>query len=84
MTKGYSRILTEAELEADPRSPVCYLPNVIALHDDKLDKYRMCQDATAKVKGHSLNRYLLSGPDNLNNFVRFYFCPLKALHIFFF
>ena len=66
---GYSRILTEAELEADPRSPVCYLPNVIARHDDKPDKYRVCQDATAKVKGHSLNRYLLSGPDNLNNLI---------------
>ena len=67
--KGYSRILTKDELEADPRSPVCYLPNVIALHDDKPNKYRVCQDATAKVKGHSLNRYLLSGPDNLNNLV---------------
>ena len=61
---GHSRVLTS--LETLPGSPVCYLPNLIVLHPDKPGKFRVCQDAAAQVKGHSLNKYLLTGPDNLN------------------
>ena len=35
----------------------------------KPDKLRVVPDASAKYKGHSLNAYLLVGPDLLNNLV---------------
>ena len=38
-------------------------------HAEKPGKYRVTQDAAAKVHGHSLNHYLLNGPDLLNKLV---------------
>ena len=64
---GHSRVLTD--LKTKPGSPVCYLPNLVVLHPDKPGKFRVCQDAAAEVKGHSLNNYLHSGPDNMNNII---------------
>ena len=57
------------DLDALEASPVCYLPNHIVVRPDKPGKFRICQDAAACVNGHCLNKYLLSGPDVLNNLV---------------
>ena len=40
----------------------------MVLHPDKPGKFRVCQGAAAQVIGHSLNKYLLSGPDIKNFF----------------
>ena len=64
---GHARILDT--LEADPGSPVCYIPNHIVTHPDKPGKFRVCQDAASRVNGHCLNQYLLGGPDTLNSIV---------------
>ena len=67
LSLGHAKILTD--LDAPEASPVCYLPNHIVVRPDKPGKFRICQDAAARVNGHCLNKYLLSGPDVLNNLV---------------
>ena len=62
---GHAKILTD--LSAPEASPVCYLPNHVVTRPDKPGKFRICQDAAARVNGHFLNKYLHTGPDVLNN-----------------
>ena len=64
LDNGYSKIITDES--APPESPVCYLANHIALHDEKPGKFRVCQDAAGKVNGKCLNDFLLTGPDVMN------------------
>ena len=61
---GHARVLND--LSAPEESPVFYMPNLVVLHPDKPNKFRICQDAAARVKGYSLNDFLLDGPDVMN------------------
>ena len=56
-------------LEHAEDSPLCYLPVHVALHPEKPLKFRICMDGASKVGPHSLNKYLLSGPDFFNRLV---------------
>ena len=67
LSLGHSRVITD--LSAPPESPICYLPNLIVTYPDKPGKYRICQDGAATIQGHSLNKYLCSGPDLFNNLI---------------
>ena len=67
LEQGHAKILEN--LEAPENSPICYLPNHIVTRPDKPGKFRICQDAAARVGKHFLNKYLLSGPDFLNKLV---------------
>ena len=67
LEEGHARIIPN--LEAPKEAPVCYLPNHIVTKPDKPGKFRICQDAAAKVGKHFLNRYLFGGPDLLNNLI---------------
>jgi len=50
-------------------SPVCYLANHIVTRPDKPGKFRITQDAAAKMHGHCLNDYLITGPDVLSKLI---------------
>ena len=65
--QGFATIIPDHS--APPNSPVCYLANHLATHPDKPGKVRVTQDAAGTVKGQSLNKHLLGGPDMLNNLV---------------
>ena len=73
--QNYAVEIKDTTVDSD--NPVCYLPNLVVLHPDKPGKFRVCQDAAAQVSGifegklrkHSLNTYLHSGPDNLQKLV---------------
>ena len=65
--KGYAREIPDHS--APPGSPVVYLPLLVVTRDDKPGKFRVCQDAAAKVKGVSLNKHLLNGPNVLNDLI---------------
>ena len=68
IAQGHVTVLED--LSAPPGAPVCYLPTILVTRDDKPGKVRICLDAAARVGGgHSLNKYLHSGPDFLNNLV---------------
>ena len=54
------------DLSAPEGAPVWYMPDLVVLHPDKPGKFRVCQDASAKSGGRSLNDYLLDGPDVMN------------------
>ena len=60
-------------LDAPDDAPVCYLPNLVVTKPDKPGKFRICQDAAARVGKHSLNSYLFSGPDLLNKLITIIF-----------
>ncbi|XP_055590388.1 uncharacterized protein LOC129742511 [Uranotaenia lowii] len=65
VAKGYARRATTDELEnSDPRK-VWYLPLGVVVNPKKPGKVRMVWDASAMVKGVSLNTMLLKGPDQL-------------------
>ena len=68
---GYVKVIPNHSADAD--SPVCYLANHIVLHDDKPGKFRITQDAAAKVRGHRLNDYVLTGPDLLAKLISILF-----------
>ena len=71
----YSEFIAEmlkeghAELAVDAAKPgeVYYIPHHGVYHPRKPDKLRVVFDCSAKYQGHSLNDYLLSGPDLTNN-----------------
>ena len=64
---GHARVLDN--LEVAEGSPVCYLPIHVVVKPNRPGKFRVCQDAAARVGQHFLNKYLLSGPDFLNRLV---------------
>ena len=68
---GYVKIIPDHS--ADPDSPVCHLANHIVLHDDKPGKFCITQNAAAKVRGHRLNDYVLTGPDLLAKLISILF-----------
>ena len=61
---GYARVIPDHT--AQPGSPTCHLPLLVVTRSDKPGK-SVCQDAAAKVKEVSLNKYLLNEPKILNN-----------------
>ncbi|XP_052873633.1 uncharacterized protein LOC128278951 [Anopheles cruzii] len=64
--KGYIRRLTEKEVNAKgPRD--WYLPIFPVINPNKPDKIRIVFDAAAEVNGVSLNKCLLTGPDQLSS-----------------
>ena len=67
IAQGHVTVLQDLSAPAD--APVCYLPTILVTRDDKPGKVRICLDAAARSTGHSLNEYLHSGPDYLNNLV---------------
>ena len=69
MTIADDHIRVLDSLEAPIGHPVCYLPNLVVVKPNKPGKFRICQDAAAKVGVHSLNHYLFSGPDLLNKLI---------------
>ena len=69
MTIADDHIRVLDNLDAPPGSPVCYLPNLVVVKPNKPGKFRICQDAAAKVGKHSLNNFLFSGPDLLNKLI---------------
>ena len=64
---GHARVLQT--LEVPEGSPVCYLPIHVVVKPNRPGKFRVCQDAAAKVGPHFLNKYLLTGPDFFNRLV---------------
>ena len=67
LEEGHAIVLDS--LEAPDDSPVCYLPNLVVTKPNKPGKFRICQDAAARVGKHCLNKYLFSGPDLLNKLI---------------
>ena len=67
LEEGHARIIPN--LDAPKEAVVCYLPNHIVTKPDKPGKFRICQDASARVGKHYLNKYLFCGPDLLNNLI---------------
>ena len=65
---GHARIIDS--LEAPKNHVLCYLPNHVVVKPDKPGKFRICQDAAARVGNHYLNKYLFSGPDILNRLIK--------------
>ena len=59
VNSGYVEILEDHS--APPESPVAYLALHVVTKPDKPGKFRVTQDAAAKVGGISLNDYLLNG-----------------------
>ncbi|XP_036347850.1 uncharacterized protein LOC118757227, partial [Rhagoletis pomonella] len=68
LAKGSTKKLTAEEI-AVPREKIWYIPIFILTNPNKPAKIRMVWDAVAKVKGLSLNDFLLRGPDFLNPLV---------------
>ena len=67
IAKGQIQVLDQLEVPSD--RPVCYLANHVVTHPDKPGKYRICQDAAARVAGTCLNDLLLTGPDYMNSLI---------------
>jgi len=63
--EGHIKVVDDSKLPENQAE--YYMPVLVALHPDKPGKFRVCQDAAAKVKGVCLNGQLLKGPDYLNN-----------------
>ena len=68
LNKGYARILSTNEA-SNTTKRTWYLPHHGVIHPNKPGKVRICFDAASKFKGKSLNDYLITGPDLLNNLV---------------
>ena len=64
---GYARVIPN--YDAPPGSPVCCMALHVVVKPDKPGKFRVTQDAAAKVKGVSFNQHVLNGPDQLNNLI---------------
>ncbi|XP_058828364.1 uncharacterized protein LOC131688208 [Topomyia yanbarensis] len=63
--KGYAHKATDDELQKIDSSKVWYLPINVVLNPKKPGKIRLVWDASASVRGVSLNSLLLKGPDLL-------------------
>ena len=68
LDEGHARIIDT--LEAPNDHVICYLPNHVVVKPDKPGKFRICQDAAARVGPHFLNKYLFNGPDLLNRLIK--------------
>ena len=68
LSKGYARKLTKAEI-SNNNNRIRYLPHHPVMNPNKPCKVRTVLDAAAKYDGKSLNDYLITGPDLLNNLV---------------
>ena len=65
LKNGHAEPVPVAELTT-PR-PCWYLPHFGVYHSQKPEKIRMVFDSASEVKGVSLNKLLLSGPDLANS-----------------
>ena len=63
LSSGQAELVPHSELE---KEEVWYLPHHGVLSDNKPGKIRVVFDGSCMFQGHSLNQYLLQGPD-LNN-----------------
>ena len=68
IAKGFAeRVLHEQRPDDDGR--LWYIPHHGVYHPQKPDKIRIVFDCSATFMGHSLNKYLLQGPDLTNSLV---------------
>ena len=67
LAQGHVRILEN--LDAPAGAPVAYMPNLVVTHPGRPGKYRLCQDAKARTGKHSVNKYILNGPDLMTKLV---------------
>ena len=65
LEKGHAEPVLKTELSTS--TPRWYLPHFGVYHPQKTDKIRVVFDSAAEIKGTSLNKVLLSGPDLTNN-----------------
>ena len=68
ISKGYPTKI-ESTQGSQQNNITSYIPHHGVINQHKPDKLRVVFDASAKYKSHSLNDYLLVGPDLLNNLV---------------
>ena len=66
--KGYAKRVPESEIRAQNGS-VNYIPHHGVYNPKKPGKIRVVFDCSAKLKGESLNDYLLSGPNLTNTLI---------------
>ena len=65
--KGYVRKLSEEEVCTDSKV-TWYLPHRFVINSKKPDRLRRVYDASAKIRGQSLNDKMYTGPDYLSLF----------------
>ena len=58
---------------------VYYIPHHGVYHRKKPDKLRVVSDCSAKYQGHSLNDFLLSGPDPSPIIYLVYYCVSDSI-----
>ena len=68
ISKGYATKIKNTQ-GSQRNNITIYIPHHGVINQHKPDKLRVVFDASAKSKGHSLNDYLLVGPNLLNNLV---------------
>ena len=65
--KGYVRKISEEEVCTDSKV-TWYLPHRFVINPRKPDRLRRVYDASAKIRGQSLNDKMCTGPDYLSLF----------------
>ncbi|XP_062712313.1 uncharacterized protein LOC134289800 [Aedes albopictus] len=71
--KAYAHKVTPGELSKVDAKKIWFLPIGAVINPKKPDKVRIVLDAAAKVKGMSLNSFLLKGPDQLVSLLAVFF-----------